>query len=631
MQALSNRTVRLYLILAALVLFGLHIGQSYLQLKRAREGLRDLGNTLAESSAVAAASPLWLLSERTVEEILRSVAVHEAVHGVLLYEHGSPALLLYENGRLRGSLGTEAERIDASDLEQANTFNVFYEEVVFDQAVIGGVEVYLKDGLLSRRRQDALLRSSLFLLSEIIIIALFMRMRVRQMETVALNRERDLLQGEVRRRENVESKLRRFAFYDELTGLPRPRALGEEVAIPAPATDGSGTRYLLLVSLENLPELSSVFDSHRVDELIRVFADRLRAALDGHDAVALRGRGFRFYVAYTVGSDDTEAGLAERIASLFREPVSVANRDVRLRVRVGIARYGENDGFEETRKRSEIALRSLRARGGTERIGRFDETDQAEADRRVLLESAMSSPSFLTELSVVFQPIVDIGSRRPVGYEALVRWDHPVYGTVSPGEFIPLAEENGLILDVGWHVLHESILFAAKLREHHPGEKRFVSVNVSPVQLFEADLPDRFLREIDAAGLAVSSVKIEITETTIEEGQETFWRAAEAFRKLGLPIAIDDFGSGASAFRRLYDFSFDTLKIDQYFIREMRREQSLPVVRAISQLTEAIGMAAIAEGIETEAQAAFAREGGCSLGQGFLFGRPAPAEAYLQA
>lgn len=627
-KATGNRRVRLYAIVAATVLFGLHVGQSYLAIDRARESLENLGNTLAESSAVAAASPLWLLSGRTLKEILRSVALHDAVYTVLLYDQGKPIILVDRDGDVTGGLRDGAAIVEPESLERVNTFGVFGREIVLDGNTIGGVEIYLEDGLISARRRAALFASVLFLLSELIIIALVIRIRMRQMETEALNRERNLLEAEIIRRRSVEEKLRVVAFYDELTGLARPRALGEEALLPAVPSTADGGRYLLLISLENLPELSSVFDSARVDELIATFADRLRSALEGENAIALRGRGFRFYVAYTVPRERNEEALADRILSLFRESVSIGNRDVRLRVRVGITLYGDSDSFEDTRKRSETALRSLRARGGTARIGRFDATDQARADRRVLLESSMSSSTFLDELDVLFQPIVDIGSREPVGYEALVRWNHPLHGTVSPGEFIPLAEENGLILDLGWRVLRESISFAVGLRERAPERGCFVSVNVSPVQLFEADLPNRFLRAIDDAGLPISSIKVEITETTIEEGQETFWKAAEAFRKLGLPIAIDDFGSGASAFRRLYDFSFDTLKIDQYFIREMRREQSFPVVRAISELTEAIGMSAIAEGIETEEHARFAVDAGCRLGQGYLFGRPAKPETY---
>ncbi len=271
-----------------------------------------------------------------------------------------------------------------------------------------------------------------------------------------------------------------------------------------------------------------------------------------------------------------------------------------------------------------------------EHIAFFDGTHRKRVERHIAVERAMSSKSFFSQLFVLYQPIVHMPARKTIGYEGLVRWDHPDLGRISPCEFIGTTEENGMILDIGAFVIEEAVSTARRLREqvraNTPGaDLPFMSINVSPVQLLEDGLPEYILKCLDTSGLPVSSIKLEVTETYINERYETFRRATEAFARVGMAFAIDDFGSGSSAFRRLTEGSFDTIKIDQYFVREMNPSGSTPIITAMSSLAHGSSMMAIAEGIETYAHAKTVMEAGCSIGQGYLFGKPAPASAYLSA
>jgi len=628
---------RSFLLIAAVALLAIQAIQSYLSLSDERSELSAAAETIAESASVATATPLWLLSGETLREVMRSYVSFAPVDRVVLYEMDRPWLAYDREAGLLGNPDSSAGRIELLELDtisDESAFATVTKPVIFDGERIGRVSVTINEAPIVAARRESLLRTGLIIVAEVIIVFVLMRLRGNQIFAAALNRENEQLQAEVSRRVTVEQTLRTMAFYDSLTGLPRPVALGEEVTLPVASQEaGVPERFILLMSIENLQELSAVLDADVVSEIVRVFATRLKAALPEEDEpVALRGSAFRFYVVTVAVDRDEIVALAEQILHSFREPLTIQNRQVRMRVRVGIAPFGPEDGFDEARRRSEISLRSLRERSSTRRIGFFDDTAQQRADRRVEVESAMSRGDFLEQLRIYFQPIVDMDTREPVGYEALVRWQHPEMGMVSPADFIPLAEENGIILDLGWFVLQKSLEMAARLGDQTPagGTVPFVSVNVSPVQLMEADLPRHFADRLAEAGIPRERIKIEITETVLEETQDTFWRVADSFRELGLAIAIDDFGSGSSAFRRIHDFAFDTLKIDQHFVRNAdfgSRSQTL--FESITRLATTLSMMPIAEGIETEEHVRFVRDAGCGYGQGYLFGKPAPMEEYV--
>lgn len=626
---MSARAVRITGISAAMIIFALHLGQGYVEVSRARASVEELGRTLVESASVAVATPLWVLSEHTVREVLRSLTAHGSVQRAVVYDNTQPALLYEREYGIRGGLqessNSIADLIDPGTPRSEYTLYRFSRDITFEGDRIGSFEIYLDNRRIVERIWNVVWRSLVFLAGEIAVILLLLRARTARLRAVGLHAEREELENEVGRRQELEEQLRKVAYYDPISGLPSRRAVGREVPLPVIPAGSNLHREVLLISIANLPELSAVLDSKLIDQLIRTFADRLRDQLDLSSDLALRGRGFRFFVVTVIREDEDAQELALRIRKSFRLPVPIGAGSVRLRVHIGMTELDPEEAFDAARKRAEVAVRTTAAMGSSAQIGRYSSRDDETAARRVQLETAMSRSSFLQELSVMYQPIVDLSDGRPVGYEALVRWMHPDYGMISPGEFISPAEENGLILDVGWFVLQEGIALAHHLQSVGDGESPFVSINVSPVQLFQDRFPESIAAELARNGLPRTSIKLEITETSIEDSQDTFWRAAEAFKKAGMAIAIDDFGSGSSAFRRLSEFAFDTLKVDQYFVRGMQHERSLPIIRAVNDLAQASGMGAVVEGIETEDDANLARKAGCRMGQGYLYGRPAPA------
>lgn len=244
---------------------------------------------------------------------------------------------------------------------------------------------------------------------------------------------------------------------------------------------------------------------------------------------------------------------------------------------------------------------------------------------KIRLESHLREALDKGELEVRLQPILDIASRRIAGFEALTRWTHPERGPVSPAEFIALAEETSLIVPVGDYVLDQVCGALQRLREHGDGEPVFVALNVSGRQLGDDALLDRFLATIRAHGLHPAQVKIEITESLVLDYAQVASIIARC-HAAGLKVALDDFGTGYSNLGHLHKLEFDTLKMDQGFVRQMHEPRCLAIVRAVVVMAHSLGCDIVAEGVETDAQLQTLGELGCTYAQGYLIGRPLPLD-----
>ncbi len=427
---------------------------------------------------------------------------------------------------------------------------------------------------------------------------------------------------DVSERRAAEARLAHVARHDQLTGLPNRLLFGEHVraAILGKVCETSAAMLCL-----NLDRFKTVNDSlgHPVgDALLRAVADRLRSCCRDEDIVARLG-GDEFAIVQIGKQPAAAGGLARRLIETLADPFVLAGQPIEIGVSIGIALAGGPDAAsaEDLLKCADLAL--CRAKADGRGCFRFFEAamDLRVRERRALeldLRNALKND----ELEIYYQPQVSAGARL-VGFEALLRWNHATRGLVSPGEFIPLAEEIGLIGALGDWVLKHACLAAARW----PGDVK-VAVNLSPAQFRGRMLADDVADALAASGLPAHRLEVEITEALLMQDDEQILQTLLSIRALGVRIAMDDFGTGYSSLAYLSRFPFDKIKIDQSFIRNMTgNEDSLAIVRAIIGLGRSLGIAVNAEGVETQEQRARLTTEGCGELQGFLFGRPRPEGA----
>lgn len=405
---------------------------------------------------------------------------------------------------------------------------------------------------------------------------------------------------------------------DPVTGLPNRLIFREWLETAARAGRDFG---LLLVNLDRFRAVNDTFGQHAGDELLARAAQKLEAAAGDADFVANLGAD-----EFAVLADaDSAVRLAERIAAAFQEPFTVDGEKLYAQASIGLAlRRPEHGSGEEVLRDAQLALRRAKDEGGA-RIELSDPKSQADALRRLNLERELRRALDDGEITPWFQPIVRLEDGVVVGFEALARWPKPDGSMISPAEFIPVAEEAGLIDALDARILATACAEAARW----PGRGSrlpYVAVNVSAKKFGDPGLLDLVDRVLAETGLDPRRLKVEITEGTIMRDPAAAERSVNelAFRQVGL--AIDDFGTGYSSLAYLHRFRADTLKIDRSFVGALDKSDSgLAIVRAIIGLAASLKMRIVAEGIETRQQHRILEELGCVFGQGFLFGRPVPA------
>jgi diguanylate cyclase (GGDEF)-like protein/PAS domain S-box-containing protein len=440
---------------------------------------------------------------------------------------------------------------------------------------------------------------------------------------------------DITERRRAEEEIRFLEYHDALTRLPNRRMLSQwlEAAIAAARRRGTVVAVCSL-DLDALKEVNDTSGRAAGDGLLCDVADRLRRALRATDAVArdaparsellARMGGDEFIVAAT---DIERAGdsvpLAERLLACLAEPFSVAGRDVFLRATAGISIYPQDGDDVETLLTNAGAALHQAKRGARGRFEYFSPSINEAAHRRLSLESGLRKALSRGELRLHFQPLVD-AARAVVGFEALARWEHPERGHIAPSEFIPVAEETGLIHGLGERVIREACAFAAASR--HAGSKSLVvSVNVSAHQLRKPGLDALVARILQEAALPPEALCLEITESVLMHEESTALTELRALKSRGVRIAVDDFGTGYSSLAYLARFPVDILKVDRSFVRDLPDSpHAVAIVTAILAMARGLGLTTVAEGVETELQAAFLARRGCDEMQGYLFGRPVP-------
>jgi diguanylate cyclase (GGDEF)-like protein/PAS domain S-box-containing protein len=434
--------------------------------------------------------------------------------------------------------------------------------------------------------------------------------------------------ADITERKQVELRLAWLSDFDPLTGLPNQdrlrRTLGD--AIEAARADG-GQVVLILVALERLHEVADLLGHEAGDEAVRQVAARL-GSLASQAMCPARVKANEFGLLLPAAATHRPVDdFAFELHALLSEPVRVREREFHLEPVIGIAVYPQDAGsVNELMRLADIAKHRARGEGG-EPVHFHSESTHIQLNERLSIEEQLRRALERGELSLAYQPKVEIGSGRITGFEVLLRWHNPLLGQVSPARFIPIAEQTGLILPIGNWVLRSACAQAsAWLREH--GIQPRVAVNLSIRQFYQKDLLRTIEEALAGAGLAPDALELEITESIAMSRIDVVERLLAGIRALGVELSIDDFGTGYSSLAYLKRFPVQCLKIDRAFIRDLGRDaDSAAIVRAIVALGHGLNMRIVAEGVETEVQLAMLRELGCDEYQGYLFARPLDAPA----
>lgn len=412
-----------------------------------------------------------------------------------------------------------------------------------------------------------------------------------------------------------------LAHHDVVTGLGNRVLFRQrlEQGLAYVKRTGRATAVLYL-DLDRFKDVNDSYGHQMGDELLKVVAKRLRACTQELDVVTRLG-GDEFAILRSGVSRYYDcAQLATHIINAVSEPYSIEGQEIVIGTSIGIATAAEGDvPPDQLLKQADMALYRAKADGrGTFRFFEPEMDEQFQARRA--LETDLRKALANKEFQLFYQPQVNIEANEISGFEALLRWHHPERGMISPAEFIPVAEDIGLISGMGEWVIEQ----ACRDAEAWPNSVK-VSVNLSPVQFRNKGLIQSVRRALAQSGLDPQRLELEITETVLLQDNEAILTTLHELRRRGVRIAMDDFGTGYSSLSYLRSFPFDKIKIDQSFVREMSsRADCLVIVQSIAGLGAGLGMPTVAEGVETEEQLLQIRTAGCTEAQGYLFGRPKP-------
>jgi diguanylate cyclase (GGDEF)-like protein len=427
---------------------------------------------------------------------------------------------------------------------------------------------------------------------------------------------------------NRDREMSHAATHDPLTGLANRSLFSQRVAEALSRRRMTrGQVFLMMIDLDRLKVLNDTQGHHAGDELLKSLAGRFAANVPPHSTVARLG-GDEF--AVLVEDPDHELSphaVANALAMAWSDPVELERGHFRASACIGVAIATDDDQPSGLLRNADAAMYRAKA-AGRSRIHVYDEDQRAGVHRRMRLEQALFDAVDNNELSVVYQPIVDLVSGQARAAEALVRWIHPHLGIVPPGEFIPLAEECGLIDEIGLWVLHHALAQLKEWRTANIVDEAFtIHVNVSGAQLhgqFAADVAN----VLTTYGVEPKALLLELTESVLMRDGAEATDVMRAIDAMGVPLALDDFGTGFSSLSYLHQANVHTVKIDQSFVGGMSGDGTRnAIVTAVVALTRALGFTVIAEGVDTRDQVELLLAMGCGLGQGFLFSRPMDAEA----
>jgi diguanylate cyclase (GGDEF)-like protein/PAS domain S-box-containing protein len=432
---------------------------------------------------------------------------------------------------------------------------------------------------------------------------------------------------DVTERRRLENELRHHAFHDALTGLANRLLFQERVEqAMARSREKAGTVGVLFVDIDDFKLVNDTMGHATGDELLIAVGQRLSAALRRQDTAARLGGDEFAALIEVAGSPSDVEHVAERVVAALAEPFEIGERLVSGVASVGVATSEEATEAQELLRQADLALYVAKG-AGKGRWRRYQPAQHLAIVQRVQLRAALDLAVAEGAFALEYQPIIDLSTGATAGFEALVRWNHPVRGLVAPGEFIEVAEETGLIEPIGDWVLEHAVAAGAHWHRNLAVLKGayfpYVSINVSVRQFRTSGFVEKVRKELAAAGLPPRLLLLEITESLLLRDDEQVWADLTGLRNLGVRTAIDDFGTGYSSLSYLRQTPIDVLKIDRSFtdtISSSGRQRAL--VDGIVQLARTLGLQVIAEGIETSAVRDLLKQIGCPYGQGYLFSQP---------
>ncbi|MGC2590370.1 MAG: EAL domain-containing protein [Xanthobacteraceae bacterium] len=427
----------------------------------------------------------------------------------------------------------------------------------------------------------------------------------------------------------AEERLLHDAVHDNLTGLPNRELFIDRLqsVLGLAKADAAIRPTVMVVDLDRFKQVNDSVGMAVGDSILLTLARRLGRLIKPQDTLA-RLSGDQFGLIVLSERDLARiTALAETIRKTLRAPITFRDREIFLTASIGLALAdSESQRAEEVLKDAELAMYHAK-RGGGDRIDVFKAAMRARKSDRLLIESDLRRALERDEIVILYQPIVRLEDRSIAGFEALARWNHPKLGRLSPAEFINIAEETGLIVELGLFVLDRTArqlsTWQRTLRHREP---LFASVNVSSRQLLRHDLIQDLRTVLARAPLTRGSLKLELTESVVMENPEHAAQMLHRIRELGVGLALDDFGTGYSSLSYLQRFPFDTIKIDQSFVRTTAKGTRPVILRSIITLAHDLGMDVVAEGAETDSDAVELSQLGCEFAQGFVFGEPMSAE-----
>lgn len=433
--------------------------------------------------------------------------------------------------------------------------------------------------------------------------------------------------NDITERKQYEQQLERQYSQDTLTGLASRNLLRDRVGqAMAAARDDDHTIALMFIDLDQFKRVNDSLGRAAGDSVLREVSQRLRGCVLTRDTVA-RISGDEFVILFTDLDDRSDLpGRASAVLRALDRPLKVAEREMSITASIGISVFpGNGEDYDTLLRNADIAM--YRAKQlGTNNFHFYTEDMNVAALERVDMESRLRRALDAREMVLHYQPIIDLATGRAVAAEALLRW-HSGGRVVAPDEFIPLAEETGLIIPLGHWVLDEATRQARLWQD--AGMSLRMAVNLSARQFRDPRLADNIRDSLDSAGLPAERLRVEITESVIMDSATQAAAILGELQKLGLGISIDDFGTGYSSLAYLRRFPIDQFKIDRSFIHDYERHnQSEAIILAIIQLARSLGLGTVAEGVETEAQREFLSGSDCNLAQGYIYSPPLPAEAF---
>ena len=427
---------------------------------------------------------------------------------------------------------------------------------------------------------------------------------------------------DVTEKRSSERQIAFLAHHDALTGLANRVQLREHIDKTVESLRPGEQASVLCLDLDRFKVINDTLGHSVGDALLFAVAGRLRDLVGEQDLVS-RTSGDEFAIVQSGAqhSTDMAAALALRIVEAMGEPFELGGHHVVVGASVGIAMVpGDGDNADQLLKCADLAL--YRAKEDGRGAFHFFESEMdVKLQARRILELDLREAIPAGEFEVFYQPIVNLATNRISGFEALLRWNHPIRGRISPLEFIPVAEQTGLIIAIGEWVIRQACAEAVKW----PSNLR-VAVNVSPLQLRGTTLVATVISALASYGLPPDRLELEITESVMMHDDDMTLASLRQLHGLGVRISMDDFGTGYSSLSYLRSFPFDKIKIDQSFVRDLiDRPDSIAIIRAVAALGKSFGMTTLAEGVETEAQLEQMRAEGCTEAQGFYYSKPVPA------